>query len=156
MKSFSAIMLVATLTLSVAASAEPLNNVDKKGVALKGYDPVAYFEEGGGEPTKGEKSITAEHDGATYRFATEEHRELFTEDPEKFAPAYGGWCAYAMAEGEKVEIDPKSYEIHDGRLFVFYKDWFNNTLDKWQGERDELLPKADGNWEEIAGEESDD
>lgn len=152
---------VLTTFASTSASADSQGkelpvNTNKHGLALGGYDPVAYFEVGGGEPTKGKKSITAEHGGATYRFATEEHRDLFLEKPESFAPDFGGWCAYAMADGKKVEVDPKRFEIHDGRLFLFYRDWFTDTLKPWQEQRGELLPRADQAWGEfIDAEESE-
>ncbi|MEM7625172.1 MAG: YHS domain-containing (seleno)protein [Planctomycetota bacterium] len=132
----------------VFAEAAPVN-IDKHGLALEGYDPVAYFEVGGSKPTKGDKSITAEHAGVTYRFASEANRTRFLENPEQFTPAFGGWCAYAMADGKKVEIDPKRFEVHDGRLFLFYRDWFTDTLKPWQKNRDTLLPRADAEWEQI-------
>lgn len=125
----------------------------EKGVALDGYDPVAYFEAGGGKPTKGKKDLTTAYRGVTYRFASAEHKELFLENPAHFEPAYGGWCAYAMADGSKVEVDPKSFLIEDGRLLVFYKGFFNDTRKKWkkQGGR-ELAPKADKAWKKILDE----
>lgn len=158
--------VVATLSLIAAAglsaqetskkSENPPVNVNKKGLALGGYDPVAYFEEGGGKAQKGKKDLTAEHGGATYRFATEANRALFLKKSEDFVPAYGGFCAYAMVDGKQVEIDPKRYEIHDGRLFLFYRDWFTDTLKPWQKKRGEFLPKADAQWQKLAGEEDKD
>jgi len=75
----------------VAAGTDaPPINTNRHGLAIEGYDPVAYFGAGGGEPTKGKKSITAEHDGATYRFANEDHRQRFASDPDRYAPAFGG------------------------------------------------------------------
>jgi len=106
-------------------------NLDKNKLALSGYDPVAYFTEGGGKATKGSDKITTTYKGVVYRFATEEHKALFLKTPDKFEPAYGGWCAYAMAEGEKVEIDPESFVVTDGKLYVFYKSFFNDTRSKW-------------------------
>lgn len=87
------------------------DNLGKGGLALQGYDPVAYFPEGGGEPKPGKAGLTVTRHGVTYRFASEAHRELFLENPARYEPAFGGWCAYAMAEGDKVEIDPTSFLI---------------------------------------------
>lgn len=124
-------------------------NLDKNKLALSGYDPVAYFPEGGGKAEKGSDKITTTYKGVVYRFSSEEHKALFLKTPDKFEPAYGGWCAYAMAQGEKVEIDPKSFVITDGKLFVFYKSFFNDTRSKWQKDEPALMKKADAAWKKI-------
>ena len=127
----------------------------EKGLALSGYDPVAYFKEGGGKPQKGKKDLTVAHRGVTYRFASAKNKSLFEKDPARFEPAYGGWCAYAMSQGEKVDVDPKSFLIENGRLHVFYKGLFSNTKKKWQKEGgDKLRPKADASWKKISGEKA--
>ncbi|MGF1510709.1 MAG: YHS domain-containing (seleno)protein [Myxococcota bacterium] len=124
--------------------------VSGRHLAIEGYDPVTYFPEGGSEPQKGKDSITIEHRGIVYRFVSNENKETFQADPARYEPAYGGWCAYAMGtSGEKVDINPKAYEIHDGRLFLFYKDLFTNTVKPWQKGRSTLQPKADQNWSAI-------
>ncbi|MEM9419040.1 MAG: YHS domain-containing (seleno)protein [Planctomycetota bacterium] len=143
------LMLAACMGLVMSAQADPPSNTDKRGLAIKGYDPVAYFPEYGGEPTKGKKDLAVEHAGATYRFASEANRKVFLSDPEAYAPAYGGWCAYAMAEGETVRVDPKRYEFHEGRVYLFYRDWFTDTLKPWQEDRDALQVRADQAWSEI-------
>jgi YHS domain-containing protein len=89
-------------------------NLGADGLALEGYDPVAYFTEG--EPTKGSADYTATHDGATYRFANAAHLAAFEADPDKYAPAYGGYCAFGLAMGQKVGSDPEVWEIVDGQL----------------------------------------
>lgn len=124
-------------------------NLDKSKLAIQGYDPVAYFPEGGGKPLKGSDKITVTHKGVVYRFATEENKALFLKTPDKFEPQYGGWCAYAMAQGEKVEIDPKSFKITDGKLLLFYKSFFNDTREKWVKEEAPLTKKADAGWKTI-------
>jgi len=125
-------------------------NLGKHGLALEGYDPVAYFPEGGGKPAKGKAELSLTVRGVTYRFATKEHLELFEARPEQFEPAYGGWCAYAMSDGRKVSVDPESYLIEDGRLLLFYKSFFSNTRKKWKKEGgDKLRPKADAAWKKI-------
>lgn len=128
-------------------------NLEKGQLAIEGYDPVAYFEVGGGGPKKGKKSITANHRGVTYRFANDKNKQAFLNAPERFEPAYGGWCAYAMAGGDKVEVNPKKFLIEDGRLYLFYTDFFTDTRKRWKKEgADELAPKADDNWDGFSGE----
>ncbi|QDU66815.1 YHS domain-containing (seleno)protein [Engelhardtia mirabilis] len=129
-------------------------NLGRDGLALQGYDPVAYYEVGGGSPTKGDKQFSAEHRGVTYRFASDANRQLFLAAPARFEPAYGGWCAYAMASGDKTDIDPKSFLIEEGRLLVFYNGFFGNTRKSWGKEQGpvELRPKADQAWREFSGE----
>jgi len=101
-----------------AARAEepvPAVNADD-GLALEGYDPVAYFTRG--EPAEGRPDLVAEHGGARYRFATPEHRERFLAEPERYLPAYGGFCAYAMSVDSIADIDPDRWSIVDGRLYL--------------------------------------
>ncbi|MFA6043521.1 MAG: YHS domain-containing (seleno)protein [Phycisphaerales bacterium] len=129
-------------------------NVSKKTLAIEGYDPVAYFPEGGGKPQEGDKNITFTHNAITYRFASKEHLDLFKANPDKYEPSHGGWCTYAMgANGEKVEVDPESYVVENGRLFLFYKDIFTDTRKKFLAEKVKLLAAADTNWKKTAGEE---
>ena len=128
-------------------------NLGKKGLAIEGHDPVAYFPVGGGEPKKGRSDLAHTHRGVTYHFASEANRKAFIAAPDTFEPAYGGWCAYAMAKNDKVEIDPESFLIEDGKLLLFYDGWFNDTRKSWlKAGSDELRPKADRNWKSISGE----
>lgn len=126
--------------------------------AISGYDPVAYFgepgaTEGSGTPTKGDKKFAYRYRGVTYWFASQKNLDAFKKDPRKYEPAYGGWCAYAMgATGEKVEIDPKSFKITGGRLYLFYKDFFNDTRAKWSKDEKSLNSKADANWKKTTDE----
>ena len=99
-----------------------------------------------------ERTYTVVQGGITYRFASEEHRKLFVADPWKYEPAYGGWCAFAMAKGEKVDVDPESFRILDGRLFVFYDGLFANTRKSWLEDEAVLLKKADEAWVKLSGE----
>ena len=119
-------------------------NLDKN-LAIQGYDPVAYFTTG--KATKGNKDLVAVADGVTYFFASASNKDLFLKDYKKYEPQYGGWCAYAMGfSGEKVEIDPNTFKILNGKLYLFYHSWTNNTLNKWTKEEDILKNKADKNW----------
>jgi YHS domain-containing protein len=116
----------------------------ESGLAIQGYDPVSYFSNA---PKKGKKELNYAYQGVTYRFATQANLDAFKKNPAKYEPTYGGWCAYAMgATGEKVEIDPETYKIVDGKLYLFYNKFFNNTLPKWNKEEMELKKKADANW----------
>jgi hypothetical protein len=124
-------------------------NLGRDGLALQGYDPVAYFAEGGAKPTKGLDTITVKQDGVLYRFATEEHKKLFLASPDKYEPAYGGWCAYAMSKKEKVEVDPESFLTTNGRLMLFYKGFFNDTRSKWLKDEAGFTTKADAGWKQV-------
>ena len=119
----------------------------KRGLAIQGYDPVAYFTEN--EAVEGKSSIKHDANGVTYYFASEANKKLFIVDPEKYEPAYGGYCAYAMAFGDKVKIDPETFKIKDGRLFLFYNFNWTNTLKKWNNDEANLFPKAEGEWKKI-------
>lgn len=122
-------------------------NLDNR-VAIQGYDPVAYFTTG--VATKGNKDLVAVAEGITYLFATTSNKELFLKDFKKYEPQYGGWCAYAMGfSGEKVEIDPATFKILNGKLYLFYHSWINNTLNKWNKDEINLKNKADKNWSSI-------
>jgi YHS domain-containing protein len=122
-------------------------NLDDNNLALQGYDAVSYFM---GSPQKGNKAYTYSYNGITYLFSNLDNLELFKNQAEKFEPVYGGWCAYAMGlSGEKVKIDPKSFKIIDGQLFLFYNFYFNNTLIDWNKDEHALKVKADENWQKI-------
>ncbi|WP_291726685.1 YHS domain-containing (seleno)protein [Bernardetia sp.] len=122
-------------------------NLDK-GVAIEGYDVVSYFVEN--KPQKGKPSISARYLGVIYRFATKEHRDLFIKNPQKYMPQYGGWCAYAMgAKNEKVTMNPENYKIVDGKLYLFYKNFFTDTLEDWNEDEENLKKKANENWSEV-------
>ena len=126
------------------------NNVNPSGVLLNGYDVVSYFL---GEVQKGKSTITVNHEGVEFWFSNKENKAFFIKNPEKFIPAYGGWCAYAMGEtGKKVKIDPKTYKIIDGKLYLFYNFYFNNTLIDWNEDQVELKQQADANWQKYFNE----
>jgi len=120
----------------------------EEGVAIQGYDPVAYFVSG--KPLKGKKEFEHNVQGATYYFSSTNNREKFIQNPSAFEPQYGGWCAYAMgATGEKVEIDPETFKVADGKLYLFYNSFFNNTLPKWSKDEATLKAQADRNWDAV-------
>jgi len=138
------ITFILAWVISATLFAQDINT--KKGFAAEGYDVVAYFNT---QAIEGNKANTTTHNGVHYKFATQENLKIFIANPEKFIPQYGGYCAYAVAtEGKRVEINPKSFQIKEGKLYLFYDTIFADTLKKWNEEGPELLqPKADENWE---------
>jgi YHS domain-containing protein len=117
----------------------------ENGLAIQGYDPVAYFSLN--KAVKGEKKFSVKHNGVTYYFSSEKNKEVFTVNPSKYEPQYGGWCAFAMGDkGEKVEIDPETFKIVGGKLYLFYNAYFNNTLKDWNKDEKNLKAKAGKNW----------
>ena len=126
----------------------------KDQLAIGGYDPVAYFKEGGGKPRKGAAQFGHVHAGVKYHFASQQNLERFKKNPRKYEPAYGGWCAWAMRDGEKVGVDPKSFLVRNERLFLFYDGVWGDTRAKWaKGTHDQLAQAADGRWKKISGED---
>ncbi len=143
---FAAILGI-SLAQAQSATRKKQFNLEKS-VAIQGYDPVAYFTLG--KAVKGDKKFTASADGIIYNFSTEANKNLFLKDYSKYEPQYGGWCAYAMgATNEKVEIDPETFKILNGKLYLFYHTWTNNTLNKWNKDEANLKSKADKNWQAI-------
>jgi len=137
---------------TAAPRAVKQHNLGKRQLALAGYDPVAYFPEGGGKPQRGLEQHELEHEGARYRFASAEHLERFRAQPARYEPAHGGWCSYAMGkDGSKVEIDPRSFVVSGGRLFLFYKSFFADTRSSWLADA-QLEPRADAAWQKLSGE----
>ena len=119
----------------------------RKGIAIDGFDPVSYFDN---KPREGTSRYQFTHHGITYYFSSASNAERFKATPEQFEPAYGGWCAYAMgASGDKVKIDPETFKIVDGRLYLFYNFWGNNTLEDWNKSEKELKKKGDQNWKKF-------
>tara|TARA_B110000090_G_C13180397_1_gene369029 strand:+ start:57 stop:494 length:438 start_codon:yes stop_codon:yes gene_type:complete len=124
------------------------NHNTKKGFIADGYDVVSYFDQ---KAKKGNKEFTAEFDGLKFKFSSKQNLALFNENPRKYMPQYGGYCAYAMgAKGKKVDIDPKTFETRDGKLYLFYNSWGTNTFELWKKEgADKLRKQADKNWKKL-------
>jgi YHS domain-containing protein len=144
--------MICTLQFCVfAALAEQQINLDSKGRVLHGYDPVSYYT---GTPVKGIKDISYEYQGVRYLFASRENREEFIGNPGKYRFAYGGYCAWAMLDGEKVDVDPERFKQIDGVIYLFYNTFFTDTLDKWNGLADKesepsLISRADEQWQKL-------
>lgn len=139
-----AILTFLLLSLAAAAHAAGENNVDSSGLALKGYDPVAYFSEK--KPVRGKPEFTATHEGTTYRFASATNRDAFAAAPAKYAPQYGGYCAYGMASGYKAPIEPDAWTVVDGKLYLNYNQ---SVRSRWAGDVPGYVRKADANWPTV-------
>jgi YHS domain-containing protein len=128
-----------------AETSRPINTLGSTdGVAIRGYDPVAYFRDGGPRPGKPEFAVR--HGGATWRFASAEHKALFEADPQRYLPAYGGFCAYGTSRGYLVKIEPEAWSIVDGRLYLNYDLGVRKT---WAGRTKTYIARADGNWPRL-------
>jgi YHS domain-containing protein len=117
-------------------------------LGVQGYDPVAYFKQG--KAVKGKKDLTATYEGVVYNFSSVVNKGVFLKKPSGYEPQFGGWCAYAMGDsGEKVEINPQTFKIIDGKLYLFYNAYFNNTLKSWNKDESNLKSKAESNWKKT-------
>ncbi|MEO8276875.1 MAG: YHS domain-containing (seleno)protein [Thermoanaerobaculia bacterium] len=136
------VLVLCAAAPSVALSA--VNRTTFGGVAIDGYDPVAYFTDS--KPVEGAKEFSFDWNGATWRFASAAHRDLFAMEPAKYAPQYGGYCAWAVSQGYTAGIDPEAWKIADGRLFLNY------SLDiqkKWAADMPGNIAKGDANWPKL-------
>lgn len=132
-------MLAVTVAMP-AFAAEP-KHYTKNGLAIGGYDPVAYFTEK--KAKKGSPKHSLAWGGVKWRFKSAENKALFEANPAKYAPQYGGFCAYAMASGDRVEISPTAWEIYNGKLYLNY-----NSLIRiiWNRDKDGYISKANKHW----------
>jgi YHS domain-containing protein len=130
----------AAKTDAAKAGVEPFFK-STEGLALKGYDPVAYFTDN--KPAAGLGDFELDWKGAKWRFATARNRELFTSEPEKYAPQYGGYCAWAVGHGYTAKGDPETWKIVDGKLYLNYN---RDVKAKWEQETQELISKGNENW----------
>ena len=114
-------------------------------IAISGYDPVSYFKIN--KAIKGKKNMAVNYEGVIYYFSSIENKEEFKKNPSQYEPGYGGWCAYAMgANGEKISIDPATFKIINGKPYLFYNRFFNNTLKSWNKNEVKLKTAAEANW----------
>lgn len=145
---FSTFALLFSLLNINAQSVEKHYNKDEKNKAVQGYDVVTYFTDS--EPNKGKSQYSVKYQGALYLFKNSTNKELFAKNPNKYAPQYGGWCAYALgSKQKKVEIDPENYKIVDNKLYLFYYSLFNNTKLKWNEDEKNFKTNANKYWAKI-------
>lgn len=142
----TALTLIATavtLPAMPAAAAKPPVFSTRKG-AIRGYDPVAYFTQNAA--VKGASDITSTHEGAVFHFATPENKAAFDANPAKFAPQYGGYCAWAVSQGYTASIDPEAFDIRGGKLYLNYSKRIQR---KWLGDVAGNIAKGDANWPNV-------
>lgn len=118
---------------------------EKGGAAIEGYDPVAYFKEN--KPVKGSTAYTATYEGSTFRFASAANRDAFVAASDKYAPQYGGFCAYAVASGYKAKIEPDAFTIVNGKLYLNYDQSIQR---RWRRDIPGYIRKGDRNWPEVS------
>ena len=140
-RGFIAITLTATATPALAMDPPVFT---RWGVAIRGYDPVEYFR--GNGPVKGDSDFESEWNGATWRFASAENRDLFAADPEAHAPQYGGYCAWAVANNYTASTDPDAWSLHDGKLYLNYSLGVRRT---WSEDIPGNIGKGDANWPAV-------
>ncbi|KAB2955150.1 MAG: YHS domain-containing protein [Thermoanaerobaculia bacterium] len=142
-------VLAAVLLMAAPALAlSPVNKSLLRGVAIEGTDPVAYFTDG--KPVPGRPAFELEWQGATWRFASAEHRDRFAEAPERYAPQYGGYCAWAVSRGYTAGIDPEAWRIVDGRLYLNYS---LEVQARWAGDVPGNIRRADVNWPRLLAQD---
>jgi len=144
MKKFIIMLMFGLLALPAFAQTKTLVNLDKTGVAIQGYDPVAFFADH--QPAKGDQKFLVKHDGAIYFFASKEHKDLFKENPAKYEPEFGGYCAYGVSRNKLVEIDVDAFQIVDGKLLLQYSKGVRDDFNK---DAKANLAKAASNWPEL-------
>lgn len=140
----TALSLSALLPTAALAAKAPVYAND--GIAIDGSDPVAYFTQS--KPVAGDADITHDWNGATWRFASRENRDTFAADPAAYAPQYGGYCAYAVSEGNIASTIPEAWKIVDGKLYLNYSARFHR---RWEKNIPERIANADANWPKVLG-----
>lgn len=140
-----AVTIVPAAALAPAASAEaPIYTSKFSNTAVQGYDPVAYFTDGA--PVKGSKDFTTEYEGAEFRFSSAANRDAFIADPAAYAPEYGGYCAWAIADGKHAKGDADHWAIVDGKLYLNYN---KSVQTKWNADQAGFIEKADAQWPAV-------
>ena len=142
---FFAMISLLVAFLATGASANMLNGTEISAPVMGGYDPVSYFTQG--EPMRGNGYHTATHNGGTYLFASKENKEKFISNPEKYAPQFGGYCAYGVAVGKKFYSDPTIWKVVNGKLYL---NLDKNIQKKWNSNMKVHIAKAHSNWRDIA------
>jgi hypothetical protein len=138
------VLTAAVLWISGFATVFAGDYFERDGLAIDGYDPVAYVTDQ--KPVKGSPEVQFVHRGSTFQFASDAHRQVFIADPGRFAPQYGGYCAYGMAKGYKAKIDPAAFTVVDGKLFLNYND---AVRAQWLSDIPGYIRRADANWPEA-------
>jgi YHS domain-containing protein len=141
MKTIARTLLALTLLSTPIFAGSLVNVAGPSHIAVEGYDPVAFFTDA--RPVKGSPAISATYEGAVYFFATEEHKKLFTASPAKYAPQYGGFCAFGVGAGALVPVDISTWQVRNGKLYLNFD---HDVLMKFDADFDGNVVKADKNW----------
>lgn len=137
---FIVFMFYSSWSLSIS----PIYTGGPSKLAIKGYDPVAYFTQK--QAVKGLDHYKADYQGAVWQFASEGNKQMFLNDPEKYMPQYGGYCAYAVSRNTTASIKPKYFTIHEGKLYLNYN---KGVMKKWLKDKDKYIDKANAVWPKI-------
>ena len=139
---------LAAFSLSIASAGSLAGEFyEKDGAALRGYDAVAYFSDG--KPVKGLAEHKAQYKGSTFRFASKANQDAFAANPAKYAPQYGGYCAFGVSGGYKAAIDPAAFTVVDGKLYLNYN---RDVQKKWSADIPGFIAKADRNWPAVSAQ----
>ena len=141
---FKRVLSTAVIALAVLVTPVLAQDFTHSTPGIGGYDPVAYFTDG--KPVKGNGYHVANFQGVTYAFASEEHQEMFEANPEKYVPAYGGYCAYGVAVGKKFVADPEVWKVVNGKLYL---NLDRDIQSKWNEDIPGYIKTGDRNWKEI-------
>ena len=144
---FAAFVVAIVATLFLVSTARAGEFFEKDGVALRGHDPVAYFSDS--KPVKGLVEHRALHQGSTFLFASKANRDAFAADPARYAPQYGGFCAFGMAGGYKAAGDPVAFSVVDGKLYLNYN---RDVQKQWTTDVPGFVSKADRNWPAVSNQ----
>ena len=142
------VLIVLLVVLGFTANAQTIDYNTEKGFVAEGYDVVSYFDN---KAKEGNNKYVSSYDSVKYKFSSQENLNLFKANPTKYVPQFGGYCAYALAvKNKKVAIDPETFEIRDGKLYLFYNSWGSSALKLWLNESpNDLVIKATNNWEKL-------
>ena len=135
---------LATSLVGVTAAYAGGATFERAGAAISGYDPVAYFREN--QPRQGSRDFSAAHGGATYLFSSAANRDIFVAQPDKYAPQFGGYCAYGASRGYKAATDPKAFSVVDDKLYLNYN---TQVQDLWRADIPGLVKKAEAQWPQV-------
>jgi YHS domain-containing protein len=141
MKKLFAFLVTGALAFTATAQTKTLLNLDKSGVAIQGYDPVAFFTDH--RPAKGKPAFASKYNGATYQFVSQADKDLFDKEPAKYEPVFGGYCAYGVSRDKLAPIDVDAFQIVDGKLLLQYS---KSIRDNFNQDQKGNLAKANQNW----------
>lgn len=143
-------LLIAFFLMTTSVAFGQVDPIDKNGIALDGYDVVSYF---AGKAVKGNKQFNTDYSGATYYFQSKENQKTFESDPTKYLPQYEGYCALGVSYGKKISVDPNTFRVTNGKLYLFYNGDAAgkkvNSLETWNKNENRLLKKADELWPDV-------